>query len=222
VDPTQLASQTQPADADFNPAPPNEPPAEKCPKCEKKLIDPQGLGWCRSCGYCKSLEDDKARAPLETHTAPRKPSALGLVEFGQYIAGLPSWVRVLCGGAAAVVMLNIPLTLVLPADGLERAVVATAEISMGVLMVFAAQTWALCLLASGDDKLGFKDAILPGHLWAVTFRELPKTRAQVWMVGWGITCVLSGVLVVGGLTHWLTYLPKSSTPAPEPAVQKKK
>jgi len=34
-----------------------------CPRCGKPLTDAAGLGWCRACGYCRSLEEAKAPAP---------------------------------------------------------------------------------------------------------------------------------------------------------------
>jgi hypothetical protein len=201
-------------DPDFNPAP-AEAEAESCPKCQAKLIDPSGLGWCRACGYCKSLEEDKNKVPAETtQPAAPQPSALGFREFAQMLAKLPHWVRALLAGAAVIVAINLIPACLLAADTLPRAVVATTEIVIGLLVIFVAQTWALCVLAPDDDKLHFKDAIIPGRLWGVALRKLPGTRGQVWLAGWGLTCILSAVFVVGSLTHWLNYLPKKSSPPP--------
>jgi hypothetical protein len=219
VDPSQPTSVSatkpqQAGDAEFNPAPPAPDQTAFCPKCEKKLIDPSGLGWCRSCGYCKSLEDDKARVPIQTQPAqPRKASLFGMAEFGEVMSRLPAWTWVLVGGAGTGLAVNVLLSLVLPEASLSRALVATGEIAVGLLLIFVGQTWALCLLAPDDDKLHFKDAVLPGRLWAATVRKLPETRGQVWLVGWGLVCILSAILVVGGLTHWLSYLPKKAPPA---------
>jgi hypothetical protein len=222
--PLQPASATAPreaGDVDFNPVPGTEgPEAEQdaglCPKCHQALIDPQGLGWCKGCGYCKSLEEDKARVPLETKkTSARQPSVLGVVEFGQMMGRLPDWAWVLIGGAAGIAVLSLPVGMLLESSPLARAICSTLEIALGVITIIAAQIWALCLLAPNDDKLHFKDAILPGRLWGQTLGKLPEMRVQVWLVGWGLAAILSAVLVTGGLGHWLTYLPKKAPPAVE-------
>jgi len=203
-------------DSEFNPSPEAEaePAGDFCPRCKSKLIDPNGLGWCKACGYCKSLEDDKARVPLEAQRLPRPPSTLGLVEFGQVMAQLPSWVWIMLGGVAIVVAFSVPLAGSLAARPLPRAVCSTVEAILGLLLIFAAQTWALCVLAPGDDKLHFKDAVFPGRLWGMSLRRLPQMRGQVWLASWGLACILSAVFVIGGQAHWLTYLPKKATPPP--------
>lgn len=40
-----------------------------CPRCGQKLVDPGGLGWCSKCGFCRSLEEDKVKAPVEQAAA---------------------------------------------------------------------------------------------------------------------------------------------------------
>jgi hypothetical protein len=207
-------------DPDFNAVPQAEEDAGLCPSCQKKLIDPHGLGWCKACGYCKSLEDDKTRTPLENKRQSRTASPLGLVEFGRAVNLWPTWVWVLIGGVLTVVAISLPPAASLEVGSLQRALWSTAEIVLGVLMVLAAQTWSLCFLAPGEDSLHFKDAILPGRLWALTVSKLPQTCGQVWLAGWGLTCILSGIFIVGGLAHWFSYLPKTPPPVVEqPAEQ---
>src|SRR6266704_3570259 len=53
-----------------------------CPRCGGKLINPESLGWCRACGYCSSLEEERAKAVLPP-TKPRQASLFGAVEFFQ-------------------------------------------------------------------------------------------------------------------------------------------
>ena len=201
-------------DSDFNPAAVSEPAAATCPKCKANLIDPSGLGWCRACGYCKSLEEDKARMPLTAAAPRRQASALGLVEFIQVMAKLPSWTYVLAGGVGVVLVINLLAARLLASNPLPLAAWSTGEIILGLLMMFAAQLWALCILAPTDEKLHFKDALLPARLWWQTLARLPATRGQTWLAGWGLACILSGIFVSGGLTHWMTYLPKKPSPAP--------
>jgi hypothetical protein len=193
--------------------------SDKCPKCEAKLIDPSGLGWCKSCGYCKSLEEDKARVPMRTAGASKTPSLLGMVEFGQVLAHLPSWAWVLVGGMVVIVVMNVLPAQSVPKEGLVRAVLSTSEIAIGLVLIFVAQFWALFAVGGNDEKLNFKDGVLPGRLWGMAMRKLPETQGQVWLASWGITCILSALLIIGGLPHWMEYLPKSKPAAAAVAVE---
>src|SRR4051794_28944721 len=70
-----------------------------CPRCGGKLTNPDGLGWCPGCGYCRSLEEEKAVAPPPPEpAAPRKPSFLGATEFGEAMRHVPRWAWPLLGG----------------------------------------------------------------------------------------------------------------------------
>src|SRR4051812_13881748 len=59
--------------------------SESCPKCGKDLIDPSGLGWCKACGYCKSLADDSAKELLALK------QAAGVDDAGGAFTVLPLW-----------------------------------------------------------------------------------------------------------------------------------
>src|SRR5262245_49945200 len=195
------------------PITPVPPGTGACPKCGNKLTDPLGLGWCQKCGYCRSLEEDKTQALIQRREAQkRQPSPLGSLEFFQMVARFPAWTWVLIGGVAMVVALNVPPALSLPDDCLGRALWSSIEICLGFALIIGAQTWALCLLAPNDDRLGFKDAIIPGRLWALVAKNLPAMREQLWMASWGLAAILSGLIVVGGLGHWFTYLPRQEPP----------
>lgn len=203
------------------PEPPEEEPAAPadCPRCRKKLIDPAGLGWCKACGYCRSLEEERARGPATAGPAPLKASKLGGVEFVQLLMKMPSWAWRLLGGVAMVLLLTLPPALSLPDDSLPRAAWCTAQILLGVVLIIAGQVAALAIVAGDDEKLTIKDVLLPLGLWIVAARRLPETRKPLWMSSWGLTMVLSAVFFIGGLSHWFTYLPRNS-PAPPPAAAK--
>src|SRR5947209_18438152 len=47
---------------------------DRCPKCQGPLVSPETLGWCQKCGYCRSLEEDKARVRLERPNRLFKPA----------------------------------------------------------------------------------------------------------------------------------------------------
>src|SRR5262249_45628841 len=119
-----------------------------------------------------------------------------------------------------VVAISVPPALLLPPDTLRRAIWSTSELVLGVLMILAAQFWALMEVASEDEGLGAKDLFLSGRLWWQTCKRLPQTSGQVWLGTWGLAAVLSSFLIIGDLEHWLRYLPQSRAAAAREALEK--
>jgi hypothetical protein len=104
-------------------------------------------------------------------------------------------------------------------QSLERAAWATVQIAGGLLMILAAQFLALVRLAPEDEKLNFRDALLPFRLWGLVFRRLPALRLSVWLAGWGISLILSAVILIGGLSYWMKFLPQAKNrPGPTSAA----
>src|SRR5262249_49528423 len=151
-------------------------PVFTCPRCDCKLIDPDGLGWCRNCGFCRSLEEDKNKAAVAPVALARRPSLLGLVDLVEILSYLPSWFWVLLGGMASVALLSLPPAFLLPPEGLERALWSTLQIAAGVIAILAAQGWALLAIAAEDERLSGKDLILSFRLWSLTLARLPRTH----------------------------------------------
>src|SRR5260370_27869428 len=168
-------------------APPAETTAEAtpevppCPRCGGKLTNPEGLGWCPNCGYCRSLEQDTKTAALAAPKASRGPAALGIVEFMEVLGKLPRWLWVLLGGISIVVGSSVAADFVLPEDSLARALWSSVQLGLGLVGVLAAQIWAFLLIAPETEHLSAKDLILSVRLWTITLRRLPKTQAKVWL-----------------------------------------
>src|SRR5262249_24968126 len=122
-----------------------------CPRCGRKLINPLDLGWCQSCGYCQSLEQDRARVDIPNVGMARRLS----------------WIGPLVVGVIGAVLINVPPCLMLTPDSLERALWTTAVIVVGVLMILGAQLWALLALAADDEHRRADDMCLAVRLWGM-------------------------------------------------------
>ena len=189
-------------------APPSAPSAP-CPRCGGRLTSPEGLGWCPSCGYCRSLEGDGDKLAVEAPSAPRQPSALGIVEFFELLGKLPVWLWVLLGGTLIVAVLSVAANCVLPDDSLPRALWCSIQLGIGLLGLLAAQIWTFVILAPETDHLSTKDLILSARLWSLTCRRLPESQRQVWLGGWSAATMLAAIFLVGGYSYWYQfYKPK--------------
>lgn len=192
-----------------------------CPRCQGKLIDPQGMGWCRACGYCKSIEDDKGLAAVQKPAA-RQPSALGVVDFFFLLTKIPDWVYLMILGSGGVFAASLMPGRLLAVGLLERAVWSTTQIGVGLALIFVAQLMLLFALAPLDEKLSFKDAVLPFRLWGLAFQRGGRFKVPFWLATWGVSAIVAAVFVVGGLDYWERYLPRSQPATPPPAPVKKR
>jgi hypothetical protein len=176
-----------------------------CPRCQGKLTDPNGLGWCQACGYCRSLEEDREKVPLSKPAlaAPRV-SLFGLVECCQMLTMLPRWAWVLGGGTVAVVLVAAAAGQLLPRLGLERSLWGTVAMGVGGVIMVGAQIAALVAIAPHDERLSGKDLLFPARLWALTLKRLPATRWQVWFWVWGLTLIIGARHFLDGF-RWVRF-----------------
>ncbi len=202
------------------PAAPTTPAAAttvSCPRCHKPLIDPDGLGWCKACGYCRSLEVEQHNQLLQE---ARQPS------HGEVFAGaagqIPWWFWVLVIGVGVLAAAALAAGKWLPAgNNLPRALFASVQIVLGLVLIFAAQLYALVRVAPDDERLNFKDALVPTRLWILVGKRLSQLYGCLWTAVWGLALIVFAFLFIGGLQHWMSYLPgankdqnKQRTPPP--------
>ncbi len=181
-----------------------------CPRCQKPLIDPAGLGWCKACGYCRSLEAEQDNRLLQAAAGPSPGAALAGAA-GQ----IPTWFWVLVGGVAALAALALAVGRLLPAgNGLPRAVWTSVQMAVGLLLVFGAQLYAVVRIAPDDERLSFKDALVPTRLWSLVGKRLPRLCSCVCLAVWGGALMLFALLFIGGLRHWFSYLPGAEKATP--------
>src|SRR5207248_1317285 len=121
-------------------------------------------GWCPKCGYCRSIEEDKAKETLKCTGTPRKTSGLGMTEFFDLLRRVPAWVWGLLVGAALLAGVSVAADRVLPPESLARALWSSIQLGLGLIGLIAAQIWVLIQIAHLDDKLGAKDIVISGRL----------------------------------------------------------
>jgi hypothetical protein len=182
--------------------------ATGCPRCKKPLVDPNGLGWCQSCGYCRSLAECKLKtdAPLPLS----EPNAL--MTTGSAILQMPTWFWVTLFGATTIVIGTILGARHTNWTDLQRAVFCSIQVGVGVAMMLTGQFIGLVRVAPEDPSISFKDAIFPFRLYGLIFKHLPGTRLAVFLGMWGLTAAITASIVVGGMGHWFTYLPNKARP----------
>lgn len=193
------------------------PETSPCPRCRKPLIDPKGLGWCRACGYCRSLEDtpQQAAAPVQ-QSQPNQVTATGAA-----IAQMPIWFWVMLLGCAGMVGANFAAGRFLTLSPFQRALFTTVEIGVSVGVLFLAQFFALLRIAPEDASLSFKDAVFPFRLYGLIFKRLPATSWTVVFVSWAIAAAVAAGIFIGGTGHWFNYLPGNQKTQPNQAQKTK-
>jgi hypothetical protein len=179
-----------------------------CPKCSARLINPESLGWCPKCGYCRSLEEDAKNSPLSLQLQGKsisKPSPLGALEFWEMVVGLPIWLKILVAGIAIVAVVALGLNFALPSESFSRAICSTLIIVIALGCLIAAQVWSVILIAPDEERVGPKDMFFPGKIWGFVFRRLPAMQKQLWMGTWSVTALICAICIIGGLDFWYQY-----------------
>ena len=199
------------------PTPPQAPPSVPCPRCKKPLIDPEGLRWCKACGYCGSLEAEQNNKLMQAEQAPSRAAV-----FAGAAGQIPWWFWVLVIGVGALAAASLAVGRLLTAgDTFQRALFTSVQMGVGVMLIFVGQLVALMHVAPEDEKLSFKDAIVPTRLWGLVGKRLNRLYGCLWTSVWGLALVVFAILFIGGLQHWMTYLPNSNkNQPPRPAAKK--
>ena len=177
---------------------------QDCPRCQQPLIDPLGLGWCKACGYCRSLGEGPPKpAAAAVAPGPRKPTVL---EAAGTIRYLPPWLWVTALNVALVIGGVYLANRYFHPKPLPRALWATIQLGLGIALIFVGQFIALFRLAPEDPGLSFMHAVMPGGMYGPMFKQLPRTSIAVYLVCWGKALIVTSKVFIGGFEHWFTYM----------------
>ena len=178
-------------------------PATACPRCRGKLADPEGLGYCPRCGFCRAVEREKAQA--QTAAAQLCEAANRQVATNwQAVQALPASVWVILVATVFLLPISYLAHRNLAADSRARYVWMAAQISLGVASLAASQLWAFVLVRR-KEKVGLRDLVFPGNLWRHAVHGLPETGGPFSLCAFGGVAVLTGVLWIGRWDWLLTY-----------------
>jgi len=187
------------------------PVSSQCPKCDGRLIDPEEMGYCPTCGYCRYVEEARRNPGFDRPKAPT-PTELFAEGVRGTVSDVPGWVGVLLGGVFAIIAYLIALDFLLDNPSYVRAMAGLLMIIGGIVTTFACQFWALLKIAPRQQELGMADSFLrPVQIWQVAVREMPATRWPVWLAAWGLALALGALVFVGGQGYWIPDTPPDQT-----------
>lgn len=176
-------------------------PESLCPRCQRPLVDQHGVGWCHACGYCRVLGEDQQK--------PAAPSPAPVAMLHAASGGFPYWAVGLVLSVALMVAGTWALSHYYHPKPMHRALWTTLQVAAGVLLMLIGQCYGLIRIAPEDGSMHAIDAIVPFRLYGMVFKRLPRMCAVLYLGGWGLALALSALIFIGGLSHWLNYIPKS-------------
>jgi hypothetical protein len=90
---------------------------------------------------------------------------------------------------------------------LNRALFTTIQMASGLGLMLLGQFIGMMRIAPDDPTMGFKDFLFPFKLYAMALKYLPATQWTVYFGIWGLAAIITVNICVGGMLHWLDYLP---------------
>ncbi|MBY0525913.1 MAG: protein kinase [Gemmataceae bacterium] len=175
------------------PPPPKVSNPGTCPRCGNQMSGSERM-WCLTCGYIPSEP---------TENKPDGPEPMTW-----------RWIYVLAAGVAVLVVAALIASYFLPPTGPVRAWLGTGAAILGVVVLLAAHVWLFFIALPHRDDHAIFNYIDPTRLWRYVGENLRETTRQVQIASWGLTLLLSGCFVIGGLTYWLPTKPRKRPKPP--------
>jgi len=173
-------------------------PGETCPRCH--TTEPWGHdSWCPNCGFYPSVDSDginddswQDQIPVEEEPVPE----------GNLFASLPAWFWIMMGGAASILVAGLGVRTQAAQQESLRGTIALSTLGIGFTAIGVAHLLALIYAMKHDRRVRLTDAMVAWFtIWQPTITQLPASRGRVWSLSWGVTSLITAVLIIGGIDY---------------------
>jgi len=173
-------------------------PGETCVRCHTTQ-DWGRDSWCPHCGYYPSLDaqgiNDKSwkdQIPVEAESTPQ----------GNLFASLPVWFWIMMGGSIGILLLGLVVRTRAANEEDLRGFIALATLGVSAVVIGVSHLLACLYAMKRDRRITPMDAMISWFsVWQPTITQLPATRFRLWSMSWGITSVITALLIIGGIDY---------------------
>jgi hypothetical protein len=189
-----------------------KPAVKACPQCGS--TEPWGISsWCPNCFYHPRMGQMAAAAPPpDPEVRHLQPGYSHKSEsYAELLKSLPLWGHMLWVGTVSIFALSVFMSFKLPQFGPQRAVWTLVQASLGLIAAGTAHVLVFFDAVPVTDKYGPFDLFLkPLDFWRYAIRKLPSKPWRLWMFAWGLTAVLSALVLIGGIRYSVIFETKST------------
>ena len=188
------------------------PDVKACPQCGS--TEPWGISsWCPNCFYHPRMgQMTFAPPPPDPEVRHLQPGYSHKSEsYAEILKALPLWGHVLWVGLVSIFGLSVFMSIKLPSFGPERAIWTLAQALIGMIAAGTAHVLVFFSAVPVTDKYGPFDLFLkPLDFWRYAIRKLPAKPWRLWMFAWGLTAMLSALVLIGGIRYSVIFETKST------------
>jgi hypothetical protein len=131
--------------------------------------------------------------------------------YAEVVKAIPLWIHVLWVGVAGIFVMSVFMTLRLPKFGYERAVWTLMQAGLGFIAAAVAHVLVFFKAIPATDKYGpFDLFVKPLDFWRYALHKMPSGAWRLWMFAWGLTAVLSAIVLIGGINYSSIFETKST------------
>ena len=83
-----------------------------------------------------------------------------------------------------------------------RGFIALTTVGVSAVVIGIAHLLACLYAMKRDRRITPIDAMISGFsVWQPTITQLPATRFRLWSMSWGVTAVITALLIIGGIDY---------------------
>lgn len=173
-------------------------PGETCARCHTT----QAWGsssWCPNCGFYPSLDAEGISDDSWQSAVPAEPAESGDENL---FSTLPGWFWVMMGGMTGILLLGLVVRTQAAEEESLRGIIALSTLGVAFLMIAVAHVIASRYAMKHDPRIRLTDAMVSWFtIWQPTIGQLPASRRRIWSMTWGMTSVITALLIIGGIDY---------------------